>query len=129
MGEPDWTPFQSLTSRRPPPHPPLDRPSPTPRPPLARPSRTALDNGQILSKFVSIVGDFTDHASGRLKLVDWDSFGGAPAAAAAADAAASGGAASSSGASAAASAPSAVDYFADIDRNVTALHRCRRRCR
>jgi len=80
---------------------------------------------------VSIVGDFTDHASSRLKLVDWDSFGSGatpPAAAAAADAPGAGtngaaGASSSSGAAAAAAAPSAVDYFADIDRNVTALHR------
>ena len=61
---------------------------------LDRISHGLIDHhNQLLSKFVGIVGDFVDSSSHRLKAVDWDRFQGQS------------------------------EYFEEVLRNVSALHR------
>ncbi len=61
---------------------------------LDRVSHALIDHhNQLLSKFVGIVGDFVDSSSQRLKAVDWDRFQGQS------------------------------EYFEEVLRNVSALHR------
>lgn len=68
---------------------------------LDRVSHTLIDHhGRIVAKFVGIVGDFVDQSAIRLRTVDWDSYRQGPQA----------------------SSPS-CEYFEEIQRTVTALHR------
>ena len=61
---------------------------------LDRVQHSIIDHqSQILSKFVSIVSDFVDASAMKLKSVDWDRFQGQ------------------------------CEYFDDVQRNITALHR------
>ena len=68
---------------------------------LDRVSHTLIDHhGRIVAKFVGIVGDFIDQSASRLRTVDWDSYKQNP------------------------QNPSpSCEYFEEIQRNVTALHR------
>ena len=73
---------------------------------LDRVSNVLIDHhGRIVAKFVGIVGDFVDNSASRLRLVDWDSLK------------------SSQGSSSTSSTSSSCEYFDEIQRNVTALHR------
>ena len=68
---------------------------------LDRVSHALIDHhGRIVAKFVGIVGDFVDQSAIRLRTVDWDSYKQGPQA----------------------SSPS-CEYFEEIQRTVTALHR------
>lgn len=68
---------------------------------LDRVSHTLIDHhGRIVAKFVGIVGDFVDQSAIRLRAVDWDLYKQDPQA----------------------SSPS-CEYFEEIQRTVTALHR------
>ena len=89
---------------------------------LDRVSHTLIDHhGQIVAKFVSIVGDFVDHSASRLRLVDWDTFAGSSAAAAVQMQAQSP-SQPVPGQSQSQTATS-CDYFEEIQRNINALHR------
>ena len=70
---------------------------------LDRVSHTLIEHhGKIVAKFVNIVGDFVDQSASRLRLVDWDTFKQGK---------------QTTGSSA------TCEYFEEIQRNVTALHR------
>jgi vacuolar protein sorting-associated protein 54 len=73
---------------------------------LDRVSNVLIDHhGRIVAKFVGIVGDFVDNSASRLRLVDWDSLK------------------PSQGSTSTSSTSSSCEYFDEIQRNVTALHR------
>jgi vacuolar protein sorting-associated protein 54 len=62
---------------------------------LDRMSQALVEHhGDIVAKFVAIVGDFVDASAGRLRQVDWDHFQGLQ-----------------------------CEYFEDVQKNVLALHR------
>ena len=85
---------------------------------LDRVSHTLIDHhGQIVAKFVSIVGDFVDHSSARLRTVDWDNINYSTN---------NNGDGSSSESVNPTSGPGtqqSIDYFEEIQRNINALHR------
>jgi vacuolar protein sorting-associated protein 54 len=72
---------------------------------LDRVSHLLIDHhGKIVAKFVGIVGDFVDQSASRLRLVDWDSINQGQG-------------------RQGASTSSYCEYFEEIQRNITALHR------
>ena len=81
---------------------------------LDRVSHTLIDHhGQIVAKFVSIVGDFVDHSASRLRLVDWDTFAQTPTQPQSVSGSQGQGQ----------SQATTCDYFEEIQRNINALHR------
>ena len=81
---------------------------------LDRVSNVLIDHhGRIVAKFVGIVGDFVDNSASRLRLVDWDSIKQGQ----------NHQNTSSSSSTSTSSTSSSCEYFDEIQRNVTALHR------
>lgn len=66
-------------------------------------------HSQILSKFVTIVGDFVDASAGKLRAMDWDKFPTLPQ--------------HSTSNTSVPSTSGQCEYFEDVLKNVTALHR------
>ena len=84
---------------------------------LDRVSNVLIDHhGRIVAKFVGIVGDFVDNSASRLRLVDWDSIKQGQNHQNTSSS-------SSSTSTSTSSTSSSCEYFDEIQRNVTALHR------
>ena len=85
---------------------------------LDRVSNVLIDHhGRIVAKFVGIVGDFVDNSASRLRLVDWDSIKQGQ------NHQNTSSSSSSSSSTSTSTTSSSCEYFDEIQRNVTALHR------